>query len=141
MDYTACFPKRLLRLRKDRGISQKALACEFGLSDAAITMMEKGKRLPSFDVLVALAEYFHVPLDYLTGRGIFKDWEKIMEKKEEIITALLRLYPYLDFLDLPNQSEETLMSVLPSLIKKIDFLDDNKIVIYPLLHIEKRDKD
>ena len=90
---------------------------------------------------MCIRDSFHVPLDYLTGRGIFKDWEKIMEKKEEIITALLRLYPYLDFLDLPNQSEETLMSVLPSLIKKIDFLDDNKIVIYPLLHIEKRDKD
>ena len=141
MDYTACFPQRLLRLRKDKGISQKALASEFGLSDAAITMMEKGKRLPSFDVLVALAEYFHVPLDYLTGRGIFKDWDKIMEKKEIVIDSLLCLYPYLDLLDLQNQPEEVLMSVLPSLIKKIDFLKGDKIVIYPLLPLEKSDQN
>lgn len=69
MDYTIFFPERLLSLRKSKGISQKALAFEFGISDAAITMMEKGKRLPSFEILCALADYFDVSLDYLVGRS------------------------------------------------------------------------
>ena len=68
MDYAICFPERLLCLRKNKGISQKALASEFGISDAAITMMEKGKRLPSFEILCALADYFNVSIDYLVGR-------------------------------------------------------------------------
>lgn len=68
MDYAICFPERLLSLRKNKGISQKALASEFGISDAAITMMEKGKRLPSFEILCALADYFNVSIDYLVGR-------------------------------------------------------------------------
>lgn len=69
MDYTVFFPERLLSLRKNKGVSQKALASEFGISDAAITMMEKGKRLPSFEILCALADYFDVSLDYLVGRS------------------------------------------------------------------------
>ena len=69
MDYAIYFPERLLSLRKNKGISQKALAAEFGISDAAITMMEKGKRLPSFEVLCALSDYFDVSLDYLVGRS------------------------------------------------------------------------
>mgnify|MGYP005834770649 CR=1 FL=1 len=69
MDYANYFPERLLSLRKNKGISQKALAAEFGISDAAITMMEKGKRLPSFEVLCALSDYFDVSLDYLVGRS------------------------------------------------------------------------
>ena len=56
MDTKIFFSTRLLELRKRKGISQKALASEFGISDAAITMMEKGKRFPSFEVLIALAE-------------------------------------------------------------------------------------
>lgn len=69
MDYAVYFPERLLSLRKNKGISQKALASEFGISDAAITMMEKGKRLPSFEILCSLADYFDVSLDYLCGRS------------------------------------------------------------------------
>lgn len=69
MDYGVIFPERLLGLRKNKGVSQKTLASEFDISDAAITMMEKGKRLPSFDVLCALADYFDVSLDYLVGRS------------------------------------------------------------------------
>lgn len=63
------FSNRLLQCRKDMGLSQKALATTLGISDAAITMMEKGKRYPSFEILIALADYFDVSLDYLVGRS------------------------------------------------------------------------
>lgn len=69
MDSKIIFSERLLELRKSKNLSQKALGAEFGLSDAAITMMEKGKRSPSFEVLCALADYFDVSLDYLVGRS------------------------------------------------------------------------
>jgi transcriptional regulator with XRE-family HTH domain len=50
-------------------LSQKALAEILGVSDAAVTMMEKGKRLPSFEILCQLADYFNVSIDYLVGRS------------------------------------------------------------------------
>ena len=69
MDYRNIFSERLLYCRKQSGLSQKALANILGISDAAITMMEKSKRSPSFEILIALADYFDVSLDYLVGRS------------------------------------------------------------------------
>lgn len=69
MDYKNIFSSRLHDLRAKKALSQKALADVIGLSDAAITMLEKGKRSPSFEVLCALAEFFDVSIDYLVGRS------------------------------------------------------------------------
>lgn len=68
MESKKIFSSRLLSLRKRKNISQKLLSTELGISDAAITMMEKGKRYPSFDMLFSLASYFEVPVDYLMGK-------------------------------------------------------------------------
>ncbi len=69
MDYKNIFSSHLLACRKASNLSQKALADCIGVSDAAITMMEKGKRAPSFETLIALADYFNVSIDYLVGRS------------------------------------------------------------------------
>lgn len=69
MNYKNIFSERLLLCRKSHKMSQRALSDILGVSDAAITMMEKGKRSPSFEVLCALADYFDVSLDYLVGRS------------------------------------------------------------------------
>lgn len=69
MQYQKTFAQNLATLRKNAGISQKALASILGISDAAVNMLEKEKRLPSFEILLALADYFNVSLDYLVGRS------------------------------------------------------------------------
>ncbi len=58
MSYKNNFASRLLNCRKEMGMSQKALADILGVSDAAVNMLEKSKRSPSFEVLCALADYF-----------------------------------------------------------------------------------
>lgn len=68
MENKKFFSERLFLLRSKKKLSQKALGELLGVSDAAITMMEKGKRSPSFEILCALADYFEVSIDYLTGR-------------------------------------------------------------------------
>ena len=65
MDFSA----RLLFLRKSRGLTQKQLADALGLSEIAIQNYEARRRRPAFDVLLALADYFQVSLDYLVGRS------------------------------------------------------------------------
>ena len=69
MDYRKNFSARLSTLRKESGLSQKALGEILGVSDAAITFLEKAKRSPSFEILCALADYFDVSLDYLVGKS------------------------------------------------------------------------
>ena len=47
----------------------KELGEIIGLTDEAVRLMERSRRLPSFKVLIALADYFDVSLDYLVGRS------------------------------------------------------------------------
>jgi transcriptional regulator with XRE-family HTH domain len=64
----ADFAERLLELRKSKNLSQQALAEVIGLSKSIISMYERGERLPSYEAQEALADYFNVDIDFLTGR-------------------------------------------------------------------------
>lgn len=57
----------LAELRKDKGLKQKELGKEFGVSGAAISSYETGGHLPSVDILVKYALFFDVTTDYLLG--------------------------------------------------------------------------
>ena len=61
--------QRIRELRERHGMSQAALARTLGASINAINMLEVGStRAPHIDRLIALADLFHVSLDYLVGR-------------------------------------------------------------------------
>lgn len=66
---TKTFSERLVTIRKSRNISAKDVAEALGVSRAAISQFESGKNAPSATVLIALADYFNVSLDYLVGRS------------------------------------------------------------------------
>ena len=68
MDYRKNFSERLSALRRENGLSLVALGGILSVTDEAVRLLEKGKRSPSFEVLLALADYFDVSLDYLVGR-------------------------------------------------------------------------
>ena len=63
------FSERLKALRAGKGIRQSELAALIGVRNTAVSMMESGSRSPSVEVLIALADYFNVSLDYLVGRS------------------------------------------------------------------------
>lgn len=63
------FATQLRKIRKERGLTQKQLAIEIGASERGIQQYELGERKPAYDVLIALADYFDVSLDYLVGRS------------------------------------------------------------------------
>ena len=60
--------QRIRELRERQGMSQAALARTLDASINAINMLEVGStRAPHIDRLIALADLFHVSLDYLVG--------------------------------------------------------------------------
>ncbi len=63
------FSTQLRKIRKERKLTQKQLAIEIGASERGIQQYELGERKPAFDVLIALADFFDVSLDYLAGRS------------------------------------------------------------------------
>lgn len=61
--------ERIIFLRKSHHMTQKALASAIQISEIAIQRYEYGTRKPTIDILIALADYFDVSLDYLVGRS------------------------------------------------------------------------
>ncbi len=61
--------ERLQQLKCDRNVLQKDIATSVNLSLRAYQRYEYGERQPTADVLIALADYFDVSLDYLVGRS------------------------------------------------------------------------
>lgn len=61
------FGKRLKALRQEAGLTQEQLAERVWVSKAAISNYELYERSPSPEILVKLANVFHVSVDYLLG--------------------------------------------------------------------------
>lgn len=56
---------RIAALRHRSKMSQSELARQLGISASAVGMYEQGRREPSLDILVTMAEIFGVTTDYL----------------------------------------------------------------------------
>ena len=67
MNFKNVFSCRLLALRKEKKISLQKLGDSIGISNQAVSLLEKGYNVPSFDTLIALCNYFNVSADYLLG--------------------------------------------------------------------------
>ena len=64
------FPRIITFLRKERGLSQKQVANDLGISQALLSHYEKGIRECGLAFLIKTAEYYEVSCDYLLGRTV-----------------------------------------------------------------------
>lgn len=65
--------KRIYELRKEKGLSQEALADKLGVSRQAISKWECGEALPDTDNLISISRLFGVSLDTLVGNEDIKN--------------------------------------------------------------------
>ena len=72
------FGQKLLLLRREKKISQRKLAHELGINFVSILQYEKDEYVPKSEILVKLAQYFNVSLDYLL---LDKDVPDIKDKE------------------------------------------------------------
>lgn len=63
------FALHLKELRQSRNLTQKQLAEAIHASERGIQNYEMGIRKPTYEMLIALADYFNVSIDYLVGRA------------------------------------------------------------------------
>ncbi|MGN0807622.1 MAG: helix-turn-helix domain-containing protein [Candidatus Coproplasma sp.] len=61
------FPQLLRELRQDKNLTQAQLAKELQYTQSNISEWEKGTVEPKESALIAIATYFNVSIDYLTG--------------------------------------------------------------------------
>ena len=68
---------RLLKLRKEKNISQEELANELDVSRQTISKWETNQSMPDFDKIVPLCNYFGITTDeLLTGRENLQEANK-----------------------------------------------------------------
>ena len=65
--YNSPFPTRLRHLIDQKGCTQKALAEHLGITSQAIGAYCRGETKPTLESAQAIADYFSVSLDYLSG--------------------------------------------------------------------------
>ena len=79
---------RIAALRRDRGWSQAQLAQRLSISPSAVGMYEQGRREPSAELLVSMAEVLEVSTDFLlTGKASTMDTVDMERLLEERLTA------------------------------------------------------
>ncbi len=67
--------KRLRELRKEKGLSIRALATKVDISHNTLAAYERQDMMPSLENGYKLAEYFEIPIEYfLKGKKVFTDF-------------------------------------------------------------------
>ena len=96
--------KNLKALRNELKISQQQLADEIGVSQQSVNKYENQAVEPDIAVLIKIADYFCVSLDYLVGRTAAPDFAVSTVTKEE--KAILAKYRVL------NKKEKDIIQLL-----------------------------
>lgn len=72
------FSENIKRLRKERDLTQEALADFLGVSFQAVSKWERGESYPDIDLLPTIADFFSVSTDDLLGVDKAKNEEEIL---------------------------------------------------------------
>ena len=103
---------RLRELRKSRKLTQAMVADGVNCSVAAYSRYENGSRQPSLDMVMKLADFFGVSLDYLFGRTP-PDSSALSTCEADMLTKFRNAAgsvqeDVVDFLDLKTSKKEVL---------------------------------
>lgn len=89
------FPTKLRELREAAGYkSQQAFADAFGIAQSTVGNWEAGKREPNYTTTKKLADFFHVPIDYLIGSMKAQPYSEQTSKKSALkLQTLIKKHP------------------------------------------------
>lgn len=84
--------KRLRELREEKDFSQEEVANKLNIGRSTYASWEIGRSEPSVCILILLADFYNVSLDYLCGKTNIKDRYIEDTKKNKYIKKCLQLY-------------------------------------------------
>ena len=114
------FSRSLSLLRQERGLSQRQVAKELGISQALLSHYENGIREPGLNFVVKACDFYNVSADFLLGRTLSRDGTTILDADtlydasaaNYLSTSVYQLYRHLcrsspsrndDFFSVPDQ--------------------------------------
>lgn len=84
--------ERLRELRDEKELSQEEVALKLNVGRSTYASWEIGRSEPSVCILILLADFYNVSLDYLCGRTNIKERYLEDNKKSKYIKKCLHLY-------------------------------------------------
>lgn len=73
------FSDQIRYLRQSRGLNQVQLADKLDVTKQSVSNWENDNIMPSIEMLVKIADFFHVSTDYLLGRKPKSNQENIID--------------------------------------------------------------
>ena len=85
------FSQRLKQLRKDKHLTQAQVAQRIGVTASMVSSYETDIRLPSYEVLVRIADVFGVTVDYLLCRQEkrFLDISELGDEEAAVVCGMI----------------------------------------------------
>lgn len=105
---------RIKKLREEQSVSQIDLAKALFISQSSISEYESGNQQPPISMLIQLADFFDVNIDYLLGRT---DIKISINKLEQKLTTNSGSVSINDFLRLKNDEKEAIGELIKSFNK------------------------
>lgn len=101
MDVLQTVSNRLYELRVESGETLAKVAEGANTFVNNVSRYEKGERLPALDILVNLANYYNVSMDYLSGRSNSRNtldnlppcYAKLNDTEQTLLSRFRRLNP------------------------------------------------
>lgn len=84
---------RIKKLREEKGLMQQDVCNTLGIEQSTLANYENNRRVPKTDILIKIANYYGVSLDFLVGmtdnrfnsyKGCLKDLNKFLQQSEII---------------------------------------------------------
>ncbi len=87
------FSQRLKQLRKDKHMTQAQVAARIGVTASMVSSYETDIRLPSYEVMVQIADLFGVTVDYLLCRQNkrFLDISELSDEEAAVVCGMVEL--------------------------------------------------
>ncbi len=92
--------RKIKALRVEQGMSQEDLALKLNISRSCLSNYENGKRQPDNEMLIRIAEVFHVLVDYLIDRTEYRSLDLSFQEIHECTRIKKRLQEQDSILDL-----------------------------------------
>ncbi len=83
------FNEKLVKLRKEKGMTQEELANEIGVSRQSVSKWELGECEPDIAKLKEISKLFHVSTDFL----LLDDEELHQDEKKNTSTTIIKIIP------------------------------------------------
>lgn len=107
--------KRITSLRKKAHLTQEQMAAKLNITRSALSQYELGTRNPDYDLLIKIADFFDVSIDYLLrGEDHYKDKARELRNHTDVRFAAVDGREFSD-----SEKEE----ILADALRRIDGIE------------------